>query len=95
MLYIVATPIGNLKDISLRAIEVLKTADLIACEDTRRTRVLLTHYRIQTPTTSYFQHNRFLKGEYLIKLLKEGKDNHPAFFAISAEPVSFGVILEC
>ena len=74
MLYIVSTPIGNLKDISLRAIEVLKSVDLIACEDTRHTKILLDHYGIKTPTTSYFQHNRFTKGEYLIGLLKEGKD---------------------
>jgi len=73
MLYIVATPIGNLKDISLRAIEVLKSVDLIACEDTRHTKVLLNHYGIQTPTTSYFQHNKITKGEYLNRLLKEGK----------------------
>lgn len=74
MLYIVATPIGNLKDISLRALEVLKSVDLIACEDTRHTKILLEHYAIKTPTTSFFQHNRFTKGEYLLSLLKEGKD---------------------
>ena len=74
MLYIVATPIGNLKDITHRAIEVLKSVDLIACEDTRHTKILLTHYGITTPTTSFFQHNRFTKGEYLVGLLKEGKD---------------------
>ena len=73
MLYIVATPIGNLKDISLRAIEVLKSVDLIACEDTRHSKILLSHYGITTPTTSYFQHNRLTKGEYLLRLLKEGK----------------------
>ncbi|MCM8789452.1 MAG: 16S rRNA (cytidine(1402)-2'-O)-methyltransferase [Candidatus Omnitrophica bacterium] len=73
MLYIVATPIGNLKDITLRALEVLKSVDLIACEDTRHTKILLDHYSITTPTTSYFQHNRITKGEYLIRLLKEGK----------------------
>lgn len=73
MLYIVATPIGNLKDITLRAIEVLKAVDIIACEDTRHTQILLTHYGIKTPTTSYFQHNRVTKGEYLLKLLKEGR----------------------
>lgn len=74
MLYIVSTPIGNLQDITLRAIEVLKSADLIACEDTRHTKILLEHYAITTPTTSYFQYNRFTKGKYLLGLLKEGKD---------------------
>ena len=73
MLYIVSTPIGNLKDITVRAIEVLKSVDLIACEDTRHTKVLLNHYGIQTPTTSYFQHNKITKGQYIIELLKEGK----------------------
>lgn len=74
MLYIVSTPIGNLKDITLRAIDVLKSVDLIACEDTRHTRILLEHYGIQTPTTSFFQHNSLVKAEYLLGLLKEGKN---------------------
>jgi 16S rRNA (cytidine1402-2'-O)-methyltransferase len=74
MLYIVATPIGNLKDITFRAVEVLKSVDLIACEDTRHSKILLNHYGIKTPTTSFFQHNRFVKAEYLLGLLKEGKD---------------------
>ena len=73
MLYIVATPIGNLKDITLRAIEVLKSVDLIACEDTRHTKILLDHYGINVPTTSFFQHNRITKADYLIKVLKEGR----------------------
>jgi len=73
MLYIIATPIGNLKDITFRAVEVLKSVDLIACEDTRHSKILLGHYNITTPTTSFFQHNRITKGQYLIKLLKEGK----------------------
>jgi 16S rRNA (cytidine1402-2'-O)-methyltransferase len=74
MLYIVATPIGNLKDITFRAIEVLKSVHMIACEDTRHTKILLSHYGIQTPTTSFYQHNRIIKADYLIKLLKDGKD---------------------
>jgi 16S rRNA (cytidine1402-2'-O)-methyltransferase len=74
MLYIVATPIGNLGDITLRGLEVLKKVDLIACEDTRHTQILLSHYSIKTSTTSFFQHNRITKGEYLLRLLKEGKD---------------------
>lgn len=74
MLYIVSTPIGNLKDITLRAIETLRGVDLIAAEDTRRTQILTQHYDIPTPLTSYFEHNQFKKGEYLLKLLKEGKN---------------------
>lgn len=73
MLYIVATPIGNLKDITLRALEVLKSVDLIACEDTRRTKILLNHYDIGTPTTSFFQHNRLIKADFIIGVLKQGK----------------------
>lgn len=73
MLYIVATPIGNLGDISLRALETLKAVDLIACEDTRHTAILLNHYGIRVPTTSFYQHNRITKAGYLLKLLKEGK----------------------
>jgi 16S rRNA (cytidine1402-2'-O)-methyltransferase len=73
MLYIVSTPIGNLKDITLRALEVLKSVDLIACEDTRHTKILLDHYGITTHTTSYFQHSRLSKSKYLINLLQEGK----------------------
>lgn len=74
MLYIVATPIGNLKDITLRAIETLKAVDMIACEDTRHTKILLNHYDIKTPTTSFYQHNRITKADVLIKMLKDGKD---------------------
>jgi 16S rRNA (cytidine1402-2'-O)-methyltransferase len=72
-LYIVATPIGNLEDITFRAIRILKECDLIACEDTRHTRKLLNHFGIETPTTSYFEHNKFAKGNQLIRQLQEGK----------------------
>jgi 16S rRNA (cytidine1402-2'-O)-methyltransferase len=73
-LFVVATPIGNLQDITFRAVEILKAADLIACEDTRHTKKLLLHYGITVPLTSYFEHNKIKKGEYLIGLLKEGKN---------------------
>lgn len=73
MLYIVSTPIGNLKDVTLRAIETLKNVDLIAAEDTRHTRILTEHYQIDTPLTSYFEHNKIQKADYILKLLKEGK----------------------
>jgi 16S rRNA (cytidine1402-2'-O)-methyltransferase len=73
-LFVVATPIGNLKDITFRAVETLKSVALIACEDTRHTKKLLSHYSINTPTTSYFEYNKVQKGEHLLRLLKEGKD---------------------
>src|SRR3990167_939891 len=74
MLYIVSTPIGNLQDIPLRAIETLKAVDLIAAEDTRHTKILTNHYQITTPLTSFFEHNQLQKGAYLLGLLKEGKN---------------------
>lgn len=73
-LYVVATPIGNLEDITLRAIEILKKTDLIAAEDTRHTKILLDRYQIKTPMTSYFEYNKIRKTDFLINLLKEGKD---------------------
>jgi len=73
-LNIVATPIGNLKDISLRALETLKEADLILCEDTRVTIKLLNYYQINKPLLSYHQHSKLKKTDYIIKLLKEGKN---------------------
>jgi 16S rRNA (cytidine1402-2'-O)-methyltransferase len=72
-LYLVGTPIGNLEDISLRALKVLKEVDLIAAEDTRHTRKLLSHFNIHTSLTSYFEHNKKVKGEYIISLLQQGK----------------------
>ncbi|BAF58247.1 MAG: 16S rRNA (cytidine(1402)-2'-O)-methyltransferase [Pelotomaculum sp.] len=74
VLYLCATPIGNLEDITLRALRVLREVDLIAAEDTRRTRKLLSHYGIHTPLTSYHQHNRRKKGEYLLDMLESGKN---------------------
>ena len=74
MLYIVSTPIGNLKDITYRAVEILKSVSLIAAEDTRHTKILLDHYGIKVPTTSYFEHNEVKKSGYLLELLQDGKD---------------------
>jgi len=71
-LYVVATPIGNLEDITLRAIRILKEADVIACEDTRQTRKLLQHYGITTPTISYHEHNEVTRAAELVKKLEEG-----------------------
>ena len=73
MLYIVATPIGNLEDITKRAIRTLKEVDLIAAEDTRHSRKLLQHYLIDTPTSSYHSHSSDKKTHELINLLKNGK----------------------
>ena len=73
-LFIVSTPIGNLKDITFRADKVLKEADLIACEDTRHSRILLDKYGIKTPTVSYHQYSRLQKIDYLISQLKLGKN---------------------
>jgi 16S rRNA (cytidine1402-2'-O)-methyltransferase len=72
-LYLVATPIGNLRDITFRAVEILKTADLIACEDTRHTRKLLTHYGISNRLVSYHEHNEHERAEELAARLEEGK----------------------
>lgn len=74
ILYLVSTPIGNLEDITLRALRILKEADLIAAEDTRHTIKLLNHYDISTNLTSYFEHNKTVKGKYLLDLLLEGKN---------------------
>lgn len=72
-LYICGTPIGNLGDITLRALEVLKSVDLIAAEDTRHSRKLLDHYGITTPLTSYHEHNEKGKALELVKMLEQGK----------------------
>ena len=73
-LYIISTPIGNLEDITLRALRILKEVDLVAAEDTRRTRHLLTHYGIQKPLLSYHEHNERMQEETLLEKLREGKN---------------------
>ena len=74
ILYIVATPIGNLEDITLRALRVLKEVDLIAAEDTRQTLKLLNHYEINKPLISYHRHNEETKSEILIEKLRNGEN---------------------
>ena len=71
-LFLVGTPIGNLEDITLRALRTLKEVDLIACEDTRQTQKLLTHYHIAAPTVSYHEHNEMTRSAELVKKLEEG-----------------------
>jgi len=72
-LYIVPTPIGNLDDMTFRAVETLKKVDKIACEDTRQTQKLLNHFQIQTPVISYHEHNKYDREEMIISMLKEGQ----------------------
>lgn len=72
ILYLCGTPIGNLEDITLRALNILKEVNLIAAEDTRHTRKLLNHFQISTPVTSYYEHNKDKKAPYLIEKIKNG-----------------------
>ena len=104
-LFLVSTPIGNLKDISQRALETLAQVDLIAAEDTRRAGVLLHHFQIRTPTTSYFDFNKEKKTPFLIERLKFGKSialisdagtpgiSDPAFYLVR-EAIRHGISVE-
>ena len=74
ILYVVATPIGNLDDITLRGLETLKSVDYILCEDTRKTKVLLDHYKIEKKLISYHQHSKITKADYIVQLLLEGNN---------------------
>ncbi len=105
-LYLVPTPIGNLKDITLRAIEVLKEVDLILAEDTRNTSHLLNHYQITKPLSPYHQHNEHKIVQHLVKQLQEGKTmavvtdagtpaiSDPAYLLVR-EAIKAGVKVEC
>lgn len=73
-LYLCATPIGNLEDITFRVLRTLKEADLIAAEDTRNSRKLLNHFEIHTPMTSYHEYNKYEKGRWLIEQIEQGKN---------------------
>ena len=73
-LYVVATPIGNLEDLTFRALRILQEVDLVAAEDTRHSRKLFNHYGIKTPLTSYFEHNEASKGEQIVRALASGKN---------------------
>lgn len=106
MLYLVPTPIGNLKDITLRALEVLREADLILAEDTRTTGHLLNHYQINRPLSPYHQHNEHKVLHHLVSQLQEGKKmavvtdagtpgiSDPAFLLIR-ECIRAGIKVEC
>ena len=74
ILYICGTPIGNLEDVTLRALKILKEVKLIAAEDTRHTKKLLIHYQINTKVTSYHEYNKIKKAPYLVEILKNGQD---------------------
>jgi len=74
ILYICGTPIGNLEDITLRSLKILKEVNLIAAEDTRHSLKLLNHYQINTKVTSYYEYNKFKKAPYLVEILKNGQD---------------------
>src|SRR3989442_11750841 len=71
-LYVVATPIGNLEDVTTRALRILREVDVIACEDTRHTRLLLQRYGITTPLVSYHEHNEQTRAQELLRRLQEG-----------------------
>ena len=84
-LYICPTPIGNLEDITLRALKILKQVDIIAAEDTRVTLKLLNHYDIKTQLFSYHEHNKIIKGQELIRLLMQGKALHSSLMPVCRE----------
>ena len=106
MLFIVPTPIGNLKDITLRALEILKEVDLILAEDTRTSAHLLNHYQVNKPMTPYHQHNEHKVLQHLISQMQEGKKmavitdagtpgiSDPAFLLIR-ECIKVGIAVEC
>jgi 16S rRNA (cytidine1402-2'-O)-methyltransferase len=106
MLYLVPSPIGNLKDITLRALEILKGADLILAEDTRTSSHLLTHYEIKRPLSPYHQHNEHKIVQHLVTQLAEGKKialmtdagtpgiSDPAFLLVR-ECIKAGIKVEC
>ena len=74
MLYVVATPIGNLGDISQRALEILENCDIVAAEDTRHTQKLLSHFNIKKPLISYYEHNKVARGPFLLEKLRNGEN---------------------
>lgn len=106
MLYLVPTPIGNLKDITFRSIEVLQSVDVILCEDTRTSSKLLSHYNIQKPVSPYHQHNEHKIVEHLISQMQSGKTfalitdagtpaiSDPAFLLVR-ECIKYNIKVEC